>query len=104
MDDQLIKEIDFQLLSKIVVGIGEVSEITGVPKRQIRYWEEKSYILSRGEAGTTRKYDYATIKTIVLIKELIDEGYILEKAVEKVHSQSRAINHAFKELEKLSHS
>ena len=29
--------LDFDLLSKLVVGIGEVSDITGMPQRQIRY-------------------------------------------------------------------
>ncbi len=31
---------DFEFLNKLIVGIGEVSEITGIPTRQIRYWED----------------------------------------------------------------
>ena len=30
--------LDVKLLKKLVVGIGEVSKITGIPIRQIRYW------------------------------------------------------------------
>lgn len=55
--------LDFDLLGKLVVGIGEVSEISGVPTRQIRYWEEKGIIHSSKETeGTTRKYDYLNVK------------------------------------------
>lgn len=36
--------LDFDLLKKLVVGIGEVSEITGIPTCKIRYWEEKGSI------------------------------------------------------------
>ena len=32
--------LDFDFLKKLVVGIGEVSQITGIPTRQIRYWED----------------------------------------------------------------
>ena len=38
--------IDSELLRKLIVGIGEVSEITGVPTRKLRYWEEKGIIKS----------------------------------------------------------
>src|SRR5699024_4517933 len=37
---------DFDFLEKLVVGIGEVSQITDIPTRQIRYWEEKKIIES----------------------------------------------------------
>lgn len=40
---------DFDFLDKLVVGIGEVSQITGIPTRQIRYWEEKNIIESLTE-------------------------------------------------------
>ncbi|MCK0203811.1 MerR family DNA-binding transcriptional regulator, partial [Ornithobacterium rhinotracheale] len=32
---------DFDFLDKVIVGIGEVSQITKIPTRQIRYWEDK---------------------------------------------------------------
>lgn len=55
--------LDVDLITKLVVGIGEVAEITTVPTRQIRYWEEKGIISSTKEAeGTTRKYDYLNVK------------------------------------------
>lgn len=53
---------DFDFLEKLVVGIGEVSEITGIPTRQIRYWEDKGIIKSLSENGKNRRYDYKNIK------------------------------------------
>lgn len=54
---------DFDFLDKLVVGIGEVSQITGIPTRQIRYWEEKNIIESlTEEEGKNRRYNYENIK------------------------------------------
>ncbi|MCC3382124.1 MerR family transcriptional regulator [Paenibacillus farraposensis] len=91
--------LDFDLLSKLVVGIGEVSDITGVPQRQIRYWEEKGIIQSFKEGeGTTRKYDYLSIKKILLVKELLDDGFTLDAAAKKVEERMKMINEVFKKL------
>lgn len=91
--------LDIDLLRKLVVGIGEVAEITNVPTRQIRYWEEKGIISSSKETeGTTRKYDYLTVKKILLIKELLDDGYTLDAAAKKVEDRMRSVNEAFMKL------
>lgn len=91
--------LDLELLKKLVVGIGEVSEITGVPQRQIRYWEEKGVIhsLKDGE-GSTRKYDYMGIKKILLVKELMDDGFTLDAAAKKVEDRIKSIDEAFQLL------
>jgi len=90
------------LLSKLLVGIGEVSAVTGIPQRQIRYWEEKGIIASvPGEKNaSTRRYDYPTIKRMILIKELLDEGYTLKAAVEKVKARYTRLSDTFKHLNK----
>lgn len=91
--------LDFDLLKKLVVGIGEVSDITGVPTRKIRYWEEKGIIESEKEGeGTTRRYDYLNIKKILLIQELIDEGFTLDAAAKKVEIRMKNINEVFLKL------
>jgi len=94
---------DIDLLSKLVVGIGEVADITGVPQRQIRYWEDKGIIQSSKEGeGATRKYNYLNVKKILLIKELLDDGFTLDAAARKVEERMRVINEAFAKLSKLS--
>lgn len=89
---------DLELLQKLIVGIGEVAEITGVPTRKIRYWEEKGYIQSKSEQGKNRRYNYMNIKKILLIKELMDEGYTLEASVEKVEKRTKLVNEALNKL------
>lgn len=90
---------DFDFLDKVIVGIGEVSQITGIPTRQIRYWEEKGIITSlTEEEGKNRRYDYPNIKRMLLIKELIDEGYTLDAAAEKVKNRIEMIEETLKKL------
>ncbi|NEW04599.1 MerR family transcriptional regulator [Paenibacillus sp. SYP-B3998] len=90
---------DFDLLSKLVVGIGEVSEITGVPTRKIRYWEDKGIVCSVQEAdGSTRRYDYLNIKKIVLVQELVEDGYTLDAAAKKVEDRMKNINDIFQKM------
>lgn len=93
---------DGDFLKRLIVGIGEVSEITNVPTRQIRYWEEKGYIKSLSEEGKNRRYDYTNIKKILLIKELMDEGYTLEASVSKVENRIKMVNEAFGKMGKKS--
>jgi hypothetical protein len=91
--------MDFEFLSRLVVGIGEVAKITDVPKRKLRYWQKKGLIDSvRDESGSTRRFDYVNIKKVLLIKELIDEGYTLDAAAEKVRQRMQMIDEAFRRL------
>ncbi len=90
---------DHEFLMKLIVGIGEVSEITGIPQRQLRYWQEKGIIKSLDETeGTTRRFNYLEIKKILLIKELLEEGFTLEAAASKVEKRMDLINAAFKKF------
>lgn len=90
---------DFDFLDKLIVGIGEVSQITGIPTRQIRYWEDKNIIESLTEAeGKNRRYDYKNIKKMLLIKELLDEGYTLDAAAEKVQKRIQLIEETLNKL------
>ncbi|MBS9766483.1 MAG: MerR family transcriptional regulator [Flavobacteriaceae bacterium] len=91
---------DFEFLEKLVVGIGEVSEITGIPTRQIRYWEDKAIIESLSENGKNRRYNYKNIKKILLIKELLDEGYTLDASAEKVQKRIEKIEEMLDKFKK----
>lgn len=94
--------LDFDFLKKLVVGIGEVSQITGIPTRQIRYWEEKGILKSlTEEEGKNRRYDYLNIKKILLIKELLDEGYTLDASVEKVKKRMTMIEEMLSKMGQL---
>lgn len=100
MDEKKLMTDDIEFLNRLIMGIGEVSEVTGVPTRQIRYWEEKGYISSISEQGKNRRYNYASIKKILLIKELLDEGFTLEASVLKVEKRIKMVNEALGKLKK----
>lgn len=90
---------DNEFLSKLIIGIGEVSQISGIPTRQIRYWEDKGIIKSlTEEEGKNRRYDYANIKKMLLIKELLDEGYTLDAAAKKVEDRMNMIEAMLRKL------
>lgn len=102
-DKDINLSFDFDFLEKVVVGIGEVSQITKIPTRQIRYWEDKKIISSLTEVeGKNRRYDYKNIKKILLIKELLDEGYTLDSSVEKVKKRMEMIEKMLQELKNVA--
>lgn len=101
MENKENKELsfDFDFLDKLVVGIGEVAQITGIPTRQIRYWEEKGIISSlTEEEGKNRRYNYENIKKMLLIKELMEEGYTLDASAEKVKKRMEMIEETLNKL------
>lgn len=100
MDKRKEKAFDFKFLEKLVVGIGEVSEITGIPIRQIRYWEDKKIVTSLSENGKNRRFDYKNIKKMLLIKELIEEGYTLDASAKKVEKRLDLIENTLNKLKK----
>ena len=101
MEEDKRLAFDSEFLELLIVGIGEVSQITGVPTRQIRYWEEKGIIASlTEEEGKNRRYDYPNIKKMLLIKELLDEGYTLDAAAQKIDKRMIMIEAALRKFKK----
>jgi DNA-binding transcriptional MerR regulator len=95
-DYEILMDVDF--LVSVIVAIGEVADITGVPQRKIRYWDEKGLIQPVDKDATYRTYDYLNIKKIVLIQELLDEGYTLDAAAKKVNERYVKVAEVFKRL------
>src|ERR1700684_2765547 len=93
-DYEIMMDVDF--LVSVIVAIGEVANITGVPQRKIRYWDEKGLIQPVDRTSTGRQYDYLNIKKVVLMKEMLDEGYTLNMASKKVDERTRKIAEVFK--------
>ena len=95
--------LDPGFLCKLIVGIGEVSQITGIPIRQIRYWEDKGIIKSlTEEEGKNRRYDYVNIRKMLMIKLLLDEGFTLDTAAVKVLEKITYFEDTFKKLQEAS--
>ena len=70
-------------------SIGDVSKLTGVSDKTLRYWEFKSYIQSpeRMMSGSRalRRYSEEQIKLIIKLKSLIDQGFKLQIAANKLN-------------------
>ena len=90
--------MDVDFLVSVIVAIGEVANITGVPQRKIRYWDEKGIIEPVDKTSTYRQYDYLNIKKIVLIQELLDEGYTLDVSAKKVNERCIKVAEVFERL------
>lgn len=95
--------LEAPILSRIIVGIGEASEITGVSARQLRYWETKGIIQSITDTATSnRRYDYSTLEKIVLLKDFLDQGYTLESAAKRLDERIQQLNKTILKLSELA--
>ncbi|WP_225418531.1 MULTISPECIES: MerR family transcriptional regulator [Loigolactobacillus] len=85
-------------MDNLIFGIGQISEMTGVSTRQLRYWEKRGYIhpLTK-EDGKARQYDFKTVIAVLSIKHYLDEGYTLQAAVSKVsqYTKQASLFHRF---------
>ncbi|PWG00321.1 MerR family transcriptional regulator [Levilactobacillus bambusae] len=71
----------------LIFGIGQVSKITGVSPRKLRYWEQQGYIASIDNSqGGTRQFDLKNLMTVMGIAQFIDAGYTLQAAVKRAHA------------------
>lgn len=69
---------------KLIFGIGQVGEITGVSARQLRYWEQQKFISSVDtKKGQSRKYDAFNLIRIFHIKKFQEQGFTLQSAAQK---------------------
>ena len=95
------KKIMHDIFQNLEIGIGEVSKLTGVSQRHLRYWETKGYIkpISDDQSGV-RRYNLATLYLIVFITEQLDEGCTLSAAFEHskdIRLKSRIVHQFFRE-------
>ena len=78
---------------ELIVGISELSKMTEVSPRQLRYWEEKGYISSIDSKGKeNRKYRLPMVIKVEMINNYLDEGYTLTTAVDKATEQENGIH------------
>ncbi|MFD0898374.1 MerR family transcriptional regulator [Loigolactobacillus binensis] len=72
-------------IDKLIFGISQISQMTAISPRQLRYWEKRGYISSlSNKDGASRQYNLKMTIKIIGIKQFLDEGYTLAAAVEKV--------------------
>ncbi|EOT25955.1 MerR family transcriptional regulator [Enterococcus saccharolyticus] len=85
----------------LLIGISELSEMSGTSPRQLRYWEEKGWITSvPDKTHAARRYRLPTVVKVELIKYYLDEGFTLKKAAEKADERIKKVHHIRKVLSK----
>lgn len=70
---------------RLVFRIGEISSMTGVSARQLRYWEKKGLISSREreDGQQARVYTFKTFVLVSMMKYFMDSGYTLAAAAKQ---------------------
>jgi DNA-binding transcriptional MerR regulator len=77
-----LQQRDAEFLQKLVIGIGELSETTGISMERIRYLEKAGAIeCVPGTRSSTRRFDYQNIRRMLDIEDLVNAGYTLKGSV-----------------------
>ena len=78
--------------NKLFFRIGDVSEITGVQRYVLRYWESEFPTLSpRKGSNGQREYRRKDLETVLEIKRLLyDAGYTIAGAKKALRERSKA--------------
>ena len=88
----------------LVVGISELSNMTGTSPRQLRYWEQKGWIAAiPDEQHAARRYQLPAVVKAELIKKFLDEGFTLKKAAEKAEARLKKVSHVQTVLPNILH-
>lgn len=76
---------------QLTIGISELSRMTGVSPRQLRYWQKKGYIIPKNEDEPGRAHVY-TLKMVIkaaAMSNLLQTGYTLKAAAAQVDERMR---------------
>ena len=87
------------LMDELQLSISEVSQLTKVSARQLRYWEKQGYIKNAND-GKTRKYTLSTLLKVFHVKRFLNQGYTLKTAVQKAElekNKRQAVKNFFEE-------
>lgn len=83
---------------RLVFRIGELSSMTDVSARQLRYWEKKGLITSqeREDGQQARVYTFKTFVRVSLIKYYLDAGFTLAAAAKKADAREDRMSYIHK--------
>ncbi|USS90611.1 MerR family transcriptional regulator [Fructilactobacillus carniphilus] len=87
-----------------IFRIGEVSKMTNVSPRQLRYWEQKGYIHSeRNEKMASRVFNHENFMMVKLIKFYLDQDHSLSTAFEKAQHHMQIVRSTYAFILKMHH-
>lgn len=80
-----------ELMVNLQLTTGKAAEFCDISRRQLCYWTDKGIvdtiegeIEEYGEDGTRRVYDFAALRRVLLIKQLLEQGRGLKRATREV--------------------
>jgi DNA-binding transcriptional MerR regulator len=79
-----------ELLKRLQLTTGKAAEFCDISRRQLCYWTDKAIVETiegegePGEEGTRRVYDFAALRKVILIKQLLEQGRGLKRATREV--------------------
>lgn len=79
-------------------SIGMVTKLTGLTKRQIRYYETKDLISPTRSKGNQRLYSISEVQTLRAIKDLQTKGLTLEGISHILRANSQTIKRERREI------
>ncbi|WP_294977251.1 MerR family transcriptional regulator [uncultured Leuconostoc sp.] len=74
--------------------IGELARMTNVSTRQLRYWEKQGYVtaIERDDCQETRLYGFRAYIKVSIIKQYLDDGESLHRAVLEANEQLETVS------------
>jgi DNA-binding transcriptional MerR regulator len=80
-----------ELLHGLKLTTGKAAEFCDISRRQLCYWTDKGIVETiegegedDGEEGTRRVYDFLSLRKVLLIKQLLEQGRGLKRATREV--------------------
>ena len=74
--------------SKKVIGIGVVTELTGLSERQVRYYEAKGLVFPERTKGGSRKYSFHDVERLVEVATKLEDGWRIQDIKERERRMS----------------
>ncbi|MDQ6419426.1 MerR family transcriptional regulator [Paenibacillus sp. LHD-117] len=78
-------------MSRKVMGIGMVRELTGLTERQIRYYEDRQLVFPDRTSGGARKFSFEDVERLKEIHRKLRDGFHtfeLRKTIMADHAHS----------------
>ncbi|WP_214799066.1 MerR family transcriptional regulator [Exiguobacterium sp. s50] len=68
--------MDYKL--KKVIGMGVITELTGLSERQVRYYESKGLVFPERTKGGSRKYSFHDVERLIDVASKLEDGWRIQ--------------------------
>ncbi len=77
---------------------GEAAKLIGVSPDKLRYWDRAGALKPSRRIGRRRYYTPGDIRRGIRLRELLEEGFSLQGAAERLEGEERFQKHLIKEI------